>query len=673
MSGWRGVRMYLAMMVASIATMMFGSILISNMTIRQILSKEAVEQTESFISFLVASTDALPEFLAGDLPTTRTTSFLANTPRVGTLFRYALHDREGAGRFESDALDFGLATTGALQVPGPSVEQWLASRQPVVEIRFSEAGGEQDVISTVTMPIVIGGNAVGVAVASISQSLTYQHHSRQIRDLSLKIGGMSALVFALPLLSALWQMRMRQKADRKIARMAQYDALTGLLNRFAFTNRIEAMILRKEAFYIHLVDLDRFKQVNDVRGHGIGDLLLQEVGSRILQAAGPKAIVARLGGDEFAVVHARSQAPECDPRSIADAIVAELSRPFLLEGYHIEIGGSVGSAEAPVDGDTLRDILRAADTALYAAKNGGRSQAVMFTAPMDEARLARLALEARLREAVDLGQFELNFQPLFEASTSEICGFEALLRLKDPQGEPIPPLSFIPIAESIGLIEALGDWALFAACREARNWPAHFRVSVNISTIQFRSGALPDRVRTALDEAGLEPHRLCLEITEGTLIKETDQVMQQLRQLREWGVKIALDDFGTGYSSLSYLSSLPLDVLKIDKALVRNLTSPANPSWEITKAIIGLGRALNLTVTVEGVETEAQRVLLLALGCTHMQGFLLGRPAPASEIRTLFPPDGPQGQGGDDGPPRSRNRLAEASAAAPALAWEFQK
>ena len=629
----------MALVLASTAIFMAGSVVISKIAINQILAKEAAEQTDSFRSYLIASTEALDGFLAGKPPATRTMSFLANTPRVGALYRYRLFGSDGKERFTSDELDFGTVSKNVLELPNGLDAGQLNPSEPLIQTRL---GGQQDslnAVSIVYLPLIIGEKHAGTLMTYIDQTDTHVHHSSQIRDVCFKIGGLSAFAFAFPLAAMFWQVRMRRRADQRVAYMARFDALTGLINRAEFINRFESLLAEGASFAVHIVDLDKFKEVNDYRGHGVGDLLLIEVGKRISAAAGQEADIARLGGDEFAILHRLSGEGALDPSKVAAEVVETLGKSFYLDGHNIQIGGSVGTALSGIDGTTREALLRAADTALYVAKNQGRSRAIAFDPAMDEARLARLALEARLRDALATDAFRLNFQPIVETGTGYLDGFEALLRLDWPDGTPIPPVEFIPIAEDMGLIESIGRWTLREACRIAKDWPSHLKVSVNVSALQFRNSMLLLDIIATVSETGFQKHRLCLELTEGILLEDTHDVVSQLQSIRAEGIIVALDDFGTGYSSLSYLSRLPLDKLKIDKSLTRDLDLPGGKPYAILKTIISLGHVLNMRVTVEGVETDKQRRLLQDIGCDHCQGYLLGRPMPPEDLAAAIAQD----------------------------------
>ncbi len=631
--------LYMALVLASTTIFMAGSVVVSKIAINQILAKEAGEQADSFRSYLIASTEALDGFLAGTPPATRTMSFLANTPRVGALYRYRLFGSDGKERFTSDELDFGTVSKNVLELPNGLDARQMKPSEPLIQTRL---GGQQDfldAVSIVYLPVIIGDKHAGTLMTYIDQTDTHIHHASQIRAVCIKIGGLSAFAFAFPLAAMFWQVRMRRKADERVAYLARFDALTGLINRPEFINRFEGLLAEGRSFAVHIVDLDKFKEVNDYRGHGIGDLLLIEVGKRISAAAGKHADIARLGGDEFAILHRLSGEGAHDPLVVAAQIVETLGQPFYLDGHNVQIGGSVGTALSGRDGTTREALLRAADTALYVAKNGGRSQAVAFVPAMDEARLARLALEERLRDAIVTNAFRLNFQPIVETGSGCLDGFEALLRLDWPDGKPIPPMEFISVAEDMGVIESIGRWTLREACRIAKDWPPHLKVSVNVSALQFRNSTLLKDIIATVSETGLQRHQLCLELTEGILLEDTHHVVSQLQAIRAEGIIVALDDFGTGYSSLSYLSRLPLDKLKIDKSLTRDLDVPSSKPYAILKTMISLGHVLNMRITVEGVETDKQRRLLQDLGCDHCQGYLLGRPMPTEDLAAVIAQD----------------------------------
>ena len=437
----------------------------------------------------------------------------------------------------------------------------------------------------------------------------------------------------------------RRRTEATIVHMAHHDALTGLPNRLllhAGTERLLATPELRRRGAVLLLDLDGFKQVNDVHGHSFGDALLREVTLRLRHAVGPDDLLARLGGDEFAIVRqAGSGAGDTDAGEIAqpeDAValagrlVHALRIPFTVEGASVSIGTSIGVALPDGAGTTPELLLRNADIALYRAKAGGRGAWCLYESRMEREMLARQALEQDLAQALADGQFSLHYQPIIEARCGSVTGYEALLRWRHPTRGFVSPAEFIPICEETGLICEIGAWVLERACADAAAWPSGITVAVNLSPVQFRDGDLLAEVSRALALSGLPAERLELEITESVQLMDDRVNLSILEGLHRLGLRIAMDDFGTGYSSLSYLRRFPFDKIKIDQLFVRNLLE-GHESVAIVRAAIGLGRALGMTVLAEGVETPEERDLLIAEGCHELQGYLFGRPAPFAEIQ----------------------------------------
>ena len=416
-----------------------------------------------------------------------------------------------------------------------------------------------------------------------------------------------------------------RRAERQIAFLADHDLLTGLGNRALFARELESAIedaRRGQDFAVMVLDLDHFKFVNDQLGHSFGDELLRQVAHRLRETLGSSRCVARLGGDEFVAI---AEAAAAD--TTAERLVAALSEPYDLEGRRAEVSVSIGVAVAPGDGDTSRDLLRAADLAMYRTKVEGRHGYRFFEPEMDERMQRRRELESDMREAIASEKFQVHFQPIVNVKSGKIVSFEALLRWNHPTRGPISPVDFIPLAEDSGMIAELGAIALKRACREAARWPKEIKVSVNLSPRQFNGGRLLADIVAALANSHLPPTRLELEITERVMLVNTEATLATLSQLRALGVSIAMDDFGAGYSSLSYLRSFPFDKIKIDQAFVSDLARDPD-SISIVRAIADLARALRMTTTAEGVETKEQFDLLRGEGCTEIQGYYISRPAP---------------------------------------------
>lgn len=426
----------------------------------------------------------------------------------------------------------------------------------------------------------------------------------------------------------------RRRAETLIAYMAHHDSLTGLANRVLFRERLDRALenaqRQKATIAVLCLDLDRFKDVNDSLGHEKGDALLKVVADRLKDCVHEGDLVARLGGDEFAVLRDVQSEPH-DCAALASRIIHALSEPYHVDGHEIVIGTSVGIALAVKGGLAPDQLLKHADLALYRAKSDRRGTYRFFEPEMDTKLQARRLLEADLRKAVASKEFYLVYQPQINIMRNEITGFETLLRWDHPERGPVSPTEFIPAAEDLGLISALGDWVVEQACAEAITWPGDTKVAVNLSPVQFRTKTLVQSVKRALTLSGLDPSRLELEITESVLLQDNETTFETLHELRKLGVCIAMDDFGTGYSSLSYLRSFPFDKIKIDQSFVRELTSRAD-CLAIVQSITRLGNSLGMITTAEGVETEEQYLHLRAAGCTEAQGYFFGRPLPAKDL-----------------------------------------
>ncbi len=460
-------------------------------------------------------------------------------------------------------------------------------------------------------------------------------HTPQIASLEIitQIGSMiiAALCFAsFALASFLLWMRFHDqvKTNQDIEFLAHHDPLTGLPNRAVFNARLtEALRLvhaKASNMGVMLIDVDKFKEINDTHGHGTGDIFLQVIADRLRSVFGDH-LVARLSGDEFAVM-IKSVSDVARLTKLASDMIAATKVPSNIDGKEIKISLSIGIARASDGSWRSSRLLHCADLALYRAKHSGRSTFAWYTAEMDADAQKRKEIEEGLVKALRLDQFSVLYQPQYSLIDNKLKAYESLIRWEHPTKGKIPPDLFIPVAEDCGLIEAIGDWVLFHACREAASWADQsVRVAVNVSAAQFKPGVTEKKVAQALAESGLAPDRLEIEITESLLIANTDAVVATLNNIRAIGVSIAMDDFGTGYSSLSYLSRFPFDKIKIDRSFIKPLGKNASTDAIVT-SIIGLGRSLDVQITAEGVENQEQVTLLRAAGCNLVQGFLLGRP-----------------------------------------------
>ncbi|GAA5056963.1 hypothetical protein GCM10023208_21910 [Erythrobacter westpacificensis] len=419
------------------------------------------------------------------------------------------------------------------------------------------------------------------------------------------------------------------------SRMAEFDALTGLANRHRMDRRLDSTLAAyktaKRACALMLLDLDKFKYVNDTMGHPAGDDLLRQVGDRLRAVIANRGEIGRLGGDEFQVI-----LPDVDDRGelgeLADKIIQMLSSPYQVEGKRAIIGCSVGISIAPYDGLERDELTRSADLALYAAKNGGRGMYRFYSAELKDVEQERQIMLDDMREAMEQNHLKLHYQPVVSTADNSIVGFEALMRWEHPEKGNIPPNHFIPVAEDSDLINRLGEWALRRACEDAMAWPENVRVAVNVSAKQFANKGFVAIVTQALAETGIDPDRLELELTETIFVGDLEATEKTFNALKHLGVRLALDDFGTGYSSLSYLRSAPFDKLKVDKSFVDSCTQKDQNSAKIISAIIGLSDALGMDVTVEGVEAFDQFNLVCEKGAKYIQGWIYSKARPQEDI-----------------------------------------
>jgi len=454
----------------------------------------------------------------------------------------------------------------------------------------------------------------------------------------------------------------QRRAEQRITHLAHYDALTDLPNRTLFHEQLKRELPHAapgRQLAVLYIDIDEFKSVNDSLGHMIGDELLKSVAVSLSACVRETDFVARLGGDEFAIVQTGVQSAG-DVTDLVHRIHDAIRAPYECLGHQVTTDASIGIALAPQDGTDLDQILKNADLAMYAAKAAGRRTHRFFEPDMDAQVRARRMLEIDLRQAITDGGLEVYYQPCLDLQDNRITGCEALLRWRHPQRGMISPADFVPIAEETGLINQLGEWVLTTACAEAASWPDDARLAVNVSPVQFKSGTLALKVIAALAASGLAASRLELEITEAVLIRDDDAALAVLHQLRAIGVRIALDDFGTGYSSLGYLQRFPFDKIKIDRCFITGIAEPEG-SASIVEAVVTIATARHMTTTAEGVETEEQRELLRALGCSEMQGYLFSAPKPAAEVRKLLFTHQPTPSTAS--PSRSRKRKPVAGAA----------
>jgi diguanylate cyclase (GGDEF)-like protein len=623
-----------------VAVLFGGTWAISNATVEHLLRHDAVSTAHTWASYLVKNVEDLELIAAGQKPSVDSQRFFDRVKQVGQVFRYTIYDPQGHFRLVSDDLDDDPDENQDLATHNPEVIKLIAAGEPMINVEEGKPPTRPPFFAEGYVPVIQEGKTIAIVEVYVDQTSKRDDYRRTFFASTGALGILMALAFGIPAVA--WRRRTNEKriADEHIRFLAHHDSLTGLPNRDQLTGKVSAALQGRRSrgghLALHYVDVDRFKDVNDSLGHEAGDALITEIARRLRAIAAPEDVVARLGGDEFVVLQI-SVVDRIGATQLAQAIIAELARPYVIKRHEIGITASIGVAIAPEHGEDAAQLIKSADLALYRSKADGRNAVRVFSFEMEADLNERLRLERAIRDALIGDRFELHFQPAVQMPERRLVGFEALLRLKDELGVPIPPTIFIPIAEQMGLIGAIGTWVLREACRTAANWPADLKVAVNLSPVQFSDGNLFETVVSALADAGLEPHRLELEITEGLLLKDTAAVMGELHKLKDFNVGIVMDDFGTGYSSLSYLWKFPFDKLKIDRAFMLALDADDRESAEtIVRTIIHLGQSLDVTVTVEGVENDRQVNFVEAAGCDQIQGYYFARPLPVTDLASYI-------------------------------------
>jgi len=430
----------------------------------------------------------------------------------------------------------------------------------------------------------------------------------------------------------------QRASEDKISRMARYDTLTGLPNRLLINETLTQAMADAEKWgsrcALVMIDLDRFKAVNDSLGHQIGDRLLSRVSERLAQMMSENEVIGRLGGDEFAVV-VRDASDSARVEKLAQTVIEALSRPYDIDKHTLYVGASVGVATGPRDGRTAEMLIRSADLALYRAKDAGGGTFRSYEPQLHVDAEERRVLEMALRKAVQNNELHLHYQPVVAADTGDLTGFEALLRWTHPELGPISPVKFIPLAEEARLIGPIGEWVLRTACDEAARWSSTARVAVNVSPDQLHNPTFVSVVSSALANSGLPAERLELEVTESVFMREGTGATKVLERILDLGVRLSLDDFGTGYSSLGYLSRTRFSSIKIDRSFVQGASKGVPEAIAIIRAVVALAQSLGMATTAEGVETEEEHLMVKSLGCTKVQGYYFGRPLPVEEARVI--------------------------------------
>jgi len=620
-----------ASLIVFLLAAVWASFLVTSQAVNQLLHQDAEAEGEAWASYLAANIRDLPQIVAGENPSTESMSFFEKAQKVGDVFLYKIFDPQGGLRLASDKLDDVRKSVESIPVHNPGAAEVVLRGETKVDVKVGTAPNRPAFYAEAYVPAVENDRIIGIVEVYVDQSAKREAFQAKIAGVAISLAVIIAVSFGLPALGFYWRTRQKRQADSRVEFLAQHDALTEILNRARFMHDLDEAIGLDCPVVVHTIDINRFKDINETVGAPAGDELLRQVARRLQTISNKQDLLARIGGDVFAlaeIVHGASQITKT-----AHRIVAVLGETYHLGDRDIEATVSVGSAIAPAHGGNAATLLKNAEIALSHSKSEGPRSRSLFRPEMDAELQARRDLETKLRNAVAEGTFELRYQPILNASDRRLAGFEALLRLpKDGGGGHISPTVFVPLAERLGLIGEIGDWVIREACRVAATWPTRLSIAVNLSPVQFEDGRLAERVAEALEATGLAPNRLELEITEGLLLSDADSVMRQLADLKNLGVHIAMDDFGTGYSSLSYLWKFRFDKLKIDQSFTRALGTGDEHLASVIEAIVALARSLGMTITAEGVETEAQAEFLAQVGCHELQGFHLGRPMPLDQV-----------------------------------------
>ena len=601
-----------------------------NTAVNRAVSADGEHKARDWAAYFIGQMPNLDRLITTGRPDANQRERITTAEKIGGVFRFKLFDRQGDLTLVSDESTFAAFEEGnakALEV----------MRTGISNVSLNDGSGKKNrppLYVEAYVPIIDGhGGIRGVVEVYIDQTHTAALFKTSFAALSLTLALVAALTFGLPMMAYLLRSRQASEARQRGDYLAHYEPMTGLLNRASFTAKLDQLLRKRDrgqSLALVLFDIDDFKSINDTYGHEAGDAFLQHVATCVTGLCRETDLAARPGGDEF--ILALTGHSELDVLELVDQLRRALGQPILIQGKAITATLRAGVYMVNREVDGMEDALHKADLAHNQAKLDGHDTRRLFTEDLETGMRARRELEQLIRTTVEGEGFELHYQPLLHTKSGACAGFEALLRLPNGQGGYIPPLTCIPVIEAMGLINVVGKWVIEEATRTAATWPAHLFVAVNLSVKQFADGTLVGHVKNALASSGLRPKQLELEVTETLLMQNTESTARQLAELRKLGVALSMDDFGTGYSSLGYLWQYRFDKLKIDQSFISALNHNEEKAREILDTIIMLGHRLDMSVTAEGIETAHQAEVLAALVCDYVQGYLYGRPMPASEI-----------------------------------------
>lgn len=617
---------------ALVASVNFGV----NTAVNNAIFRESVDKATHWGNHMASHVPDIELLVRTGIPTHEQATAIDEIKSLGDIFRFNLFTADGRLSLVSD---WGVNGDyqGTSDVADPEPLEVAQTRTAIVDVYDGTNKPDRpDLYAEAYIPLLGGdGSVLGVVEVYVDQTATASYFRDSFRIFGFLLTLFCGVIFAIPSVAYYLQRIIAERSRKDAEYLARYDPLTGLMNRREFTTLAEAAIAEGRMTAACYLDVDYFKTINDTHGHAVGDAFLTHIADILRENCRKEDLIARFGGDEFVLGLYDISAQDADHR--VRAIMKKCSEKVQI--LSANLAGSVSMGLVHIEPrDDLENCLQNADTALYHSKTSGRNRFSVYGDQMGKDLRLRYELEARIRTAVENLEFEIFFQPLVSSVDKQVTGFEALLRLRDDDGQIILPSVFIPIAENLGLIEEIGNWTIETATQQIANAHIDKTISINLSSIQFESGRLVKTVRNALQKSGLPAKQLELEITESLLLEDSEAVEMQIDALRDMGVTIAMDDFGTGFSSLSYLWKYGFDRLKIDQSFVAALEGNTDRSREIIESVIMLGARLNMKITAEGVETAEQSKLLADLGCDTLQGYLFGMPVPFANLNISHDP-----------------------------------